>query len=230
MLLNHTGGLLLRLAVALVVAKEYVLEARLIARERDDGVPGRGLDHGVGGALHGQPDGVALVQLLDLFHPLERIERIGGHRRGERDSELIALDCLDLSHAADAHQAAFPDDAHARAGLLDLAQDVGREKYRPPLITASLTMPSNSCWFSGSRPLVGSSRMSSRGRCMKAWMSTTLRLFPVEYWRNLRLVSRSIRSMSFFRYARSTPPRRFAKYSRICPPVRLGSSEGSPGT
>src|SRR5712692_7378760 len=36
-------------------------------------------------------------------------------------------------------------------------------------------MPSNSCWFSGSRPLVGSSRMSSRGRCMKARISTKQR-------------------------------------------------------
>src|SRR5260370_8289111 len=94
MLLNHTGGLLRDrgVAVALVVAKEYVLEARLIARQRDDGVPGRGFDHGVGGALHGQPDGLALVQLLDLFHSLERTERIGRHWRGERDGGPVALD------------------------------------------------------------------------------------------------------------------------------------------
>src|SRR5258708_28270817 len=111
MRLNHTGCLLLGRAVALVVPKEYVLEARLIARQRDDGVPGRRLDHGVGGALHGQPDGLALVQLLDLFHSLERTERIGRHCPGERGGELLALDCLYLRPAADAAPAGFPDDA-----------------------------------------------------------------------------------------------------------------------
>src|SRR5260370_13175161 len=116
MLLSHAGGLL----VALVVTEEYVLEARLVARQRDDGVSGRGFDHGVGRALHGQPDGMALVQLLTLFHSFERIEQIGGHRRAERDGELIALDCPDLGPPPDAHPAAFADDTHARAGLLVL--------------------------------------------------------------------------------------------------------------
>src|SRR5260370_31523350 len=96
MVLNHTGGLLLRLAVALVVPNEYVLEARLIARQRDDGVPGRGLDHGVGGALHGQPDGGALVQPLDLFHSFERIEQIGGHRRRAQAWDVLTACCPSL--------------------------------------------------------------------------------------------------------------------------------------
>ena len=64
---------------------------------------------------------------------------------------------------------------------------------------ASCTIRANSCWISGSSPLVGSSRMSRRGRCMKAWIRTTFRLFPVEYWRNLRLVSRSNRWTRSFR-------------------------------
>src|SRR5260370_27319568 len=91
MLLNPTGGLLRDrgVAVALVVAKENVLEARLVARQRNDGVPGSGLDHGVGGALHGQPDRVALVQLLDLFHAVERIERIGRGTCGATDGGHI---------------------------------------------------------------------------------------------------------------------------------------------
>src|SRR5260370_19494188 len=66
------------------------------------------------------------------------MEQSGGPRGAERDGELIALDCLALGPPADAHQAAFADDAHAPPGLLDLAQDVGREKYRSPLITCFL--------------------------------------------------------------------------------------------
>src|ERR1700674_3017266 len=128
MLLN-TRGLLNRLTVIFVVAKEDVLEARLIAGQRNDAVARRGLDHSVGGALHREAHRVPVVEHLDVSHALERLERLGRYRLRESDGDLVALDVLQLVHAADAHEATLADDPDARAGLLDLAQHVRGEEH-----------------------------------------------------------------------------------------------------
>ena len=60
-----------------------------------------------------------------------------------------------------------------------------------PSSRASRTSPKNVCWTSGSRPDVGSSRMSRSGRCWSATISPTFCLLPLEYSLNRRLVSRS---------------------------------------
>src|SRR5947199_7963193 len=52
-LLSNIARLLGRRAVALVVAKEDVLQARLVARQRPDAVVRRRLDDRVGRPLHG---------------------------------------------------------------------------------------------------------------------------------------------------------------------------------
>ena len=70
-----------------------------------------------------------------------------------------------------------------------------------PSSRASRTSPKNVCWTSGSRPDVGSSRISRSGRCCRATTRPTFCLLPFEYSLNLRLGSRSIFSISSAAYA-----------------------------
>src|SRR5712692_9129762 len=137
-LLSHTAGLLGGRAVPFVVAQEDVLEARLVAGERDDRkVRGR-LDHRVRGSLHRQANGMAVVQRLHVSHPFQRLEGLGRYCTRKRDRDLVALDGLDFSHVTDANNASVTDDAHPVAGLLDLAQDVRRKENRPSFIARLL--------------------------------------------------------------------------------------------
>src|SRR6266851_2316803 len=122
MLLNTSGFLRGRLPIRLVVLKEDVLEARLIARQRHDRIARRGLDDSVGRSLDGDAHGVAVVQRLDLDDAVHRLERVGRHWLSEKDRDLVALDVLQLVHAADADEPTLADDADALARLLDLAQ------------------------------------------------------------------------------------------------------------
>src|SRR5260370_40486929 len=82
-----------RMAVALVVAEEDVLEAGFVAGQRDDRKLRRGLDHSVRGALHGEAHGGPAVEALDLSDAVELGERVGGERRGEGGPRL-SLDSL----------------------------------------------------------------------------------------------------------------------------------------
>src|SRR5712691_5275293 len=133
-LLSHTAGLLRGYTVPLVVAQEDVLEARLVAGERHDWKAGGRLDHRVRGSLHRQAHRMAVVQRLHVGYTLQRLERLGRNRAGERDRDLVALDGLDLGHVTDAHETPVADDADPVAGLLDLAQDMGRKEYRASFI------------------------------------------------------------------------------------------------
>src|SRR6266550_2758283 len=133
MLLN-TGGLLRRLVVALVVAKEDVLQARLVAGQRDHRILGRLLDHGVSGALDRKPHSGAVAQWLDLDDTFELREGVRRNRLCKGDGDLVALDVHQFVDAAHLDEAAFANDAHARARLLDLAQDVRGEKHSPALV------------------------------------------------------------------------------------------------
>ena len=87
------------------------------------------------------------VERLHLLHAGQRGEGLGGHAIGEGNGDFVALDILEFGHAADAHEAPFADDAHAAAGLLDLAQDVRGEKDGLAGVRASSTMRLNSCWL-----------------------------------------------------------------------------------
>jgi len=78
---------------------------------------------------------VTVVELFDLGHAIELLEGLDGNRLRKRDGDLVALDVLELVHAADAHEASLTDDADPRARLLDLAQHVRRQEYRAPLVT-----------------------------------------------------------------------------------------------
>src|SRR5437588_9228266 len=97
-------------AVALVVAQEDVLEAGLVAGQRDHWKLRRRLDHRVRGALHGESNGQPVVERLDLGDPIEPGERVGRDRLGEGDRDLVALDVFELMHATDADDAAVADD------------------------------------------------------------------------------------------------------------------------
>src|SRR5258708_29491128 len=88
MLLNM-GCLLRRLAVALVVAEEDVLEAEFVAGQRDDRKLRRGLDHSVRGALHGEAHGGPAVEALDLSDAVELGERVGGSRVWQGHPDLL---------------------------------------------------------------------------------------------------------------------------------------------
>src|SRR2546425_1526761 len=114
--------------VGFVEAKESVLETRLHAGKGHDRVPSRCLDHGVRGALHGQPHAGAVVQRLRAGDPLEAGKGFRRHRLSKRDRDLVALDFCELVDPADADETSLADDADARAGLLDLTQDVRGEK------------------------------------------------------------------------------------------------------
>src|SRR5690242_1210326 len=125
MLLNTRGRLPgWRGTVALVVLEEDVLQARLVARQRHDGIVGRGLDHSVGVTLHGDAHGVPAAQLLDLDDAVDPVERTGRYRLGEVDRDLVALDVIELVHQADAHEPALANDRHPRARLLNLAENM----------------------------------------------------------------------------------------------------------
>src|SRR5438105_13519073 len=128
MLLN-TGEGDRRRVVALVVAKEDVLEARLIAGQRDDRILSGLLDHRVCGALDRNPHGGAVAQRLALDDTFELRDGVRRYRLSKGDSDLVALDVHQFVDAAELDKAAFANDAHARARLLDLAQDVRGEKY-----------------------------------------------------------------------------------------------------
>src|SRR6266851_4300161 len=125
-----------RMAVALVVAEEDVLEAGFVAGQRDDRKLRRGLDHSVRSALHGEAHGGPAVEALDLSDAVELGERVGGYRLREGDRDLVALDVFQFVHAADADDSVVANDRDARAGLLDLAQDVRREEHRAALFAS----------------------------------------------------------------------------------------------
>src|SRR3984893_14349948 len=120
--------------VRLVVAQKDVLQARLVAGERHDGIARRRLDHRIRGSLHGEGEGTPFIQRGHLNHAVQRLERFGWNRVGERDRHLVALDGLYFGDVPDAHQAPIADDADRRAGFFDFAEDVRRQKDGAPFI------------------------------------------------------------------------------------------------
>ena len=84
-----------------------------------------------------------------------------------------------------------------------------RKTVRPSARTSRM-MACSSCCMSGSRPLLGSSRMSSSGSLMKAAMSATFWRLPLERSAFLRERSASSRSARSATTRSSTPPRRLA--------------------
>src|SRR5215831_995352 len=129
MLLNHTAGLPGGPAVRLVVAQEDVLQAGLVAAQRDHPVPRRRLYHRVGGALHLQAQPEPAGRRLDSGHAVQPLERLGGDGAGEQYGDLVALDVLHLGHSADANDPALADDPDPGAPLLHLAEDVRGEEH-----------------------------------------------------------------------------------------------------
>src|SRR5438477_11018738 len=130
MLLSHTGGLPWCLPVALIEAKEDVLEARLVARQGDNWIPGGGLDHRVGGTLHRKADGRPVVQCLHVDDAVKLCERASRHRARKRNPDLVTVDVREVGDGAHLARATLAEDADATAGLLNFAQDARREKGR----------------------------------------------------------------------------------------------------
>src|SRR5205814_3744331 len=121
-------------AVPFVVADEDVLEARLEARQRDDRIARGRLDDRVRWPLARQAHSMSVIERLHLDHSLERLERLDGNRRGERDRHLVTLDGLHLSYVPEAHETPVADDADGGAGLFDFAQHVRGEKDGAPFM------------------------------------------------------------------------------------------------
>src|ERR1700676_1808627 len=103
---------------------------------------------------------------------------------------------------------------------------------RKTVAPAPFTSPTSSWnvrWLSGSRPPVGSSRMSSRGSCMKASTSPSFCLLPREYSRKRRPRSswkRSARSLTRGELIAPRIPPRYATTSLPRIPPNCGRSPG----
>src|SRR5207248_4660112 len=121
-------------AVPFVVAEEDVLEARLVAGQRDDRITRGRLDDRIRGSLHRQVHPMPVMQRLNLDHSVERLERLDRNRRGECDRHLVTLDSLHLRDVPNADETPIADDPDGRARFFDFAQDVRREKDGAPLI------------------------------------------------------------------------------------------------
>src|SRR2546430_14870939 len=121
-------------ALRIVIAEEDVLEARLVAGQRDDRISRGRLNDRIRGSLHGQVHPMPVMQRLNLDHPVERLERLNRNRRGECDRHLVTLDGLHLRDVPSADETPVADDPDGRARLFDFAQDVRREKNGAPLI------------------------------------------------------------------------------------------------
>ena len=91
-----------------------------------------------------------------------------GDGRGEAQLHLVGGDRAHALDGVDADDPALADDRDAVAGPLDLADDVRAQEDRPALALASNSSSLKVCWTSGSSPDVGSSRISSSGRCWSA--------------------------------------------------------------
>src|SRR6185437_15221849 len=125
---SHMAGLPGDLAVALVVAQEDVFQAGFVAGQRHHRILRRRLDHGILPARYGQAQRAPIGQRLDALHAVQRFERLGWRGISKGDDDFVALDVLQLGHAADAYQLSFADDAHAAAHLLHLGKNVRRKQ------------------------------------------------------------------------------------------------------
>ena len=98
-----------------------------------------------------------------LFTAASRPAPRGGSRifAADRDRSLVSVG--ELGEWTLHHHPAAVDDRDVVADLLHLVEQVRREHHRPPLVHEERTNPRNSWMPAGSRPLVGSSRISSSG-------------------------------------------------------------------
>ena len=93
---------------------------------------------------------------------------------------MVEREVADGLDPVDLDEAALADDRDPVAGPVDLVDDVrGQEDRSGRRPRASRTSSKNVCWTSGSRPDVGSSRMSRSGRCWSATISPTFCLLPL---------------------------------------------------
>src|SRR6266545_5075179 len=88
----------------------------------------------------------------------------------------------------------------------------------------------NTSSISGSRPDVGSSRISNSTSLARAATKATFCRLPLEYVRPFFVGSRSNRRNRSSRFFTSTPPRSRPSRSITSPPVRFGQRFTSPGT
>jgi hypothetical protein len=102
----------------------------------------------------------------------------------------------------------MPTRSHSASTSLRMCEE---RKTVWPRCLASWTVSRNATSINGSRPLVGSSRISRSARLANAAISWTFCRLPFESARTFLSVSSWKRSISASRYAVSVPPRSVAR-------------------
>ena len=104
----------------------------------------------------------------------------------EHDLEAPPLLAEEIADRPRHHDLALLQDADAIAEHLDVAQDVRREEDRAPALRSSTMMSRTSLRPTGSRPLIGSSRISISGSCTSAAARPTRWSIPFDIVRTAR--------------------------------------------
>ena len=124
-------------------------------------------------------------------------EQVRRHRRGEADRHAVRRVALELADRCTASSRPLRTIATAVGDVLELREHVrGEEDGERRPRASSRSSSWKTCWRIGSRPLVGSSRTTSSGRCAKAWTIPTFCLLPFESSRIGRSSGRSKRLAS----------------------------------
>ena len=121
--------------------------------------------------------GEAGALAAELAHLLS--EALGGADGFELDE--VAMRAALFFDVAEGRDAAVLQDQNFVAGLIDVAQQVRGDQQADAAFLANLLDGWIMRWRAmGSRPLVGSSRISSRGPCASAWASLMSCFMPSE--------------------------------------------------
>ena len=175
--------------------------------ERAHLVAGERLDERVGRALEGDHQPVAIDGRLAHAGQAPGARRPAGGCRRTRPRAAGPRSPAG-SRASRRRRAGPAQDRDPLRDALDLRRACARRGRRSgPARATSRSSAWKLCWTSGSRPAIGSSRISSSGSCMNAWIRPSFWRLPVESSRTGRSSCASKRSASASRTRRSTPPR-----------------------
>ena len=178
-----------------VVAQEDLLEVVVAGADRADLVRGGRLDHGVGRALEGDGQRAARRRSRRARRAAPELAPAAGARRTR--SPAAAPRCAQVLQRVDHDEASLAQDGQPVGDALHLGEGVRGEEHRAAL-RAHLAPAGrgSSAAPAGPGPAIGSSRISSSGSCMNAWMRPSFWRLPVESSRIGRSRSASKRSAS----------------------------------
>ena len=194
-----------------VVAQEDLLEVVVAAADRAHLVAPRGLDERVGRALE-RDDQMRAVESRPRARrgaraaprPRERRPRTRPRAAGRRSPAGARAS---RRRRAGRGAGSRPDPRPARPPTACAR----RGRRSGPLRRPPRAARGSSAGRAGRGPAIGSSRISSSGSCMNAWIRPSFWRLPVESSRTGRSSCASKRSASSSRTRRSTPPRSAAR-------------------